>query len=244
MEGAGRWPGNPCVGWPARWHPARTGRNRCGSQHMGKNQSIAALVAEPATSVPRETREIAMKSTVAIFGSCLLFAARPASAGSDCADWNTGEFFKTATAEEVTGCLRSGSDPERTGRARLHPAALGGVQQSRRHRCPARSRSRYQARDGNGETALHHSVSHAHPDVTTALLKAGADPNARDAFGSTPMHLAARFNKTPAVTTMLLDAGADPAARNAEGETPRDFAARNQALENTGAYRRLHDAGF
>ena len=52
-----------------------------------------------------------MKSTVAIFGSCLLFAARPASAGSDCADWNTGEFFKTATAEEVIGCLRSGSDP-------------------------------------------------------------------------------------------------------------------------------------
>ncbi|MCY3763441.1 MAG: ankyrin repeat domain-containing protein, partial [Gemmatimonadetes bacterium] len=70
------------------------------------------------------------------------------------------------------------------------------------------------------------------------------DTNARDSNGNTSLHLAARFNKTPAVTTMLLDAGADPAARNAEGETPLDFAARNEALENTGAYRRLHDAGF
>ena len=51
-----------------------------------------------------------MKATVAILGSCLLSAAGPA-AGADCDDWNTGEFFKTATAAEVTGCLQAGADP-------------------------------------------------------------------------------------------------------------------------------------
>ena len=75
-------------------------------------------------------------------------------------------------------------------------------------------------------------------------LGAGADPNARDEFGFTPLHRAAR-SQTPAVITALVNAGADPNARterpSAYGFTPLHLAAFGQtpavvtALLNAGA---------
>lgn len=47
--------------------------------------------------------------------------------------------------------------------------------------------------------------------------------NARRDDGSTPLHLAARFDQKDAVE-LLLDHGADPAARDADGRTPADVA--------------------
>lgn len=44
-------------------------------------------------------------------------------------------------------------------------------------------------------------------------LEAGADLNARDENGLTPLHRAAAFSKTPAVVNALLEAGADLNAR-------------------------------
>ena len=57
------------------------------------------------------------------------------------------------------------------------------------------------------------------------LLEAGADPNARDVSGWTPLHKAAGFNANPAVVGALLDAGADVHARDADGWTPLHLAA-------------------
>ena len=51
-------------------------------------------------------------------------------------------------------------------------------------------------------------------------LHTGADPNARDRNGSTPLHNAAQSNLNPAVIEALLEAGADP---NARDETLLDF---------------------
>ena len=48
--------------------------------------------------------------------------------------------------------------------------------------------------------------------------------HARSGDGSTPLHLAARFDERSAAE-LLLEHGADPAARNAEGRTPADVAA-------------------
>ena len=62
----------------------------------------------------------------------------------------------------------------------------------------------------------------------TRCLQAGADPNARDERGWTPLHHAARYNANPAVIAVLLEAGADPAARG-QDFTPLHLAASNNA---------------
>ena len=48
--------------------------------------------------------------------------------------------------------------------------------------------------------------------------------NARAADGSTPLHLAARFDQRDAAE-LLLEHGADPAARDGDGRTPVEVAA-------------------
>ena len=80
--------------------------------------------------------------------------------------------------------------------------------------------------------------------MTAALLDAGADPNAREEFGFTPLHQAAAFNVNPAVTTALLDAGADPNARAEDGQTAWDLAQDNEALKGTDVWWRLNETRF
>ena len=51
------------------------------------------------------------------------------------------------------------------------------------------------------------------------LLAAGADPNARDADGRTPLHYAAEQCRAD-IAELLLKHGADPNARDADGDMP------------------------
>ena len=78
------------------------------------------------------------------------------------------------------------------------------------------------------ETSAHTAVP--------ALLEAGADVNAEDAKGLTPLHWAA-LTKGPEVITTLIEAGADPDARTKNGMTPLDVAIRQKATENADALR-------
>ena len=77
--------------------------------------------------------------------------------------------------------------------------------------------------------------------MIAALLDAGADIEARESRGMTPLHVAADGD-VPAVVAALLDAGADPKALDERAWTPWDWARTNNDLGGTQAYRRLRDA--
>jgi ankyrin repeat protein len=76
-------------------------------------------------------------------------------------------------------------------------------------------------------TALLMSAPFGPPDLIRALLDAGADVNARDVRGMTPLMLAIATDRPDkAVIRMLLDHGADPQIKNNKGETAADWARR------------------
>ncbi|MCY4574584.1 MAG: ankyrin repeat domain-containing protein [Gemmatimonadetes bacterium] len=62
------------------------------------------------------------------------------------------------------------------------------------------------------------------PTIVRLLLQAGADPNAPDDNGLTPLHRGSE-NRNPMVVTHLLDAGADLNARDNDGYTALHWAA-------------------
>ncbi len=70
-------------------------------------------------------------------------------------------------------------------------------------------------------TALAAAITLGRVDLTTCLLRAGADPNivGRREFGDTPLTVAARGGKEE-IVNLLLDAGADPNVSPKDGYTP------------------------
>lgn len=75
--------------------------------------------------------------------------------------------------------------------------------------------------------------------VIDALLKAGADINAKSNDGATALMIAALYNPNPEVILELLKAGADPKVKNTDGKTAFDYAQTRADLKGTDALTKL-----
>ena len=83
--------------------------------------------------------------------------------------------------------------------------------------------------DDDGWTALH-IASWSDNKYVVELLKNGADKNAQNNDGTTPLHHAARWNSAEAIS-VLLQYGASTNIRNKKGRTPYDIALSSKKKE-------------
>ena len=124
----------------------------------------------------------------------------PASGQEDCENWNTHGFFANATVDSVTACLEAGADVNARTDSTFDSFSFSGV--------------------FGHYTPLHFATIYSWGGMVTVLLAAGAEVDARDLDGETPLHWAAERNRNPAVIAELVEAGADLNARDGKGNTP------------------------
>ena len=150
-----------------------------------------------------------------------------------CGGWNTEWLWTSASAADIQACLVVGTDPnarDSEGRTPLHWTAWSDGP-SRISPLPG---------DGRLERLIDawQRVWRGRPAAVAVLLKANADPNARDSGGSTPLHWASRIGPwwtedLPGLSVYgaLLKAGADPNSQDGDGRTPLHMAVSVRDLE-------------
>lgn len=162
-------------------------------------------------------------------------------AAQDCQNWNTAEYFKTATMEDVRACLDAGVDVKAWGDYRKTPLhwAAEYNQDPDVIQALLDVGAEVNARVDDGDTPLQVALSprsSRNPAVIEALLKAGADPNVRGSADWTPLHNAAYDAEDADLIKALLEAGAELEARtgmtphSAGGKTPLHVAVSSDAV--------------
>jgi ankyrin repeat protein len=94
----------------------------------------------------------------------------------------------------------------------------------------AKTRPDVNQRSADGTSALHWAVYHNDVDLVERLLVAGADPDASNDYGATPMSEAAVVGNVD-VLTKLLKHRADVESRNADGQTALMILARTDNVD-------------
>ena len=159
----------------------------------------------------------------------------------------SGDFWKTATVEDVNSAVANGVDVtarDGYGQTALMTAALFNPSPEIVDQL-VKLGADINARDEYGWTPLMLAAGkNENLEVTTVLLEAGADINARDEYGWTPLMLAARFDKNPEVITVLLNTGAEANLKSDEGKTAFDYAEENEHIKGSPAYWELNDRRF
>jgi ankyrin repeat protein len=116
--------------------------------------------------------------------------------------------------------------PDRDGRYPIHYQALEGrvVELERSLQAGVDA----DVTDSAGFTPLHFAAQSLHPEAVRLLIGAGAELEARNRFGATPLLVALGNARDDdhGVVGLLLDAGADMDAANSAGVSPRSLAER------------------
>lgn len=138
-------------------------------------------------------------------------------------------------AEIAKLLLKAGADPngkDRLGRTVTHHAVkMTDAASIVRLLGEAGARIDERANDLAGMTPLHYAIEHYLEDkdreetalAIRILSHLGANTNATDAAGRSPLTIAAAYNQ-PELIKLLIELGADPEQTAADGKTPLDFA--------------------
>ncbi len=146
----------------------------------------------------------------------------------DLAQWNTDDFFKTTTADQVRDCLNFGANinmRDKGGYTPLHRAAYNN-ENSDVIITLINAGTNINVQNTDGETPLHAAaLNNKNPDVIITLINAGANINVQNKDGYTPLHRAAKNNENPDVINTLLNAGANINVQDKNDNTPLHHAA-------------------
>lgn len=159
-----------------------------------------------------------------------------------CTDWNSYDFWKTATADLVSRCLPSmdlAASPNADKYA-IHYAA-SKADSAEIMQILIDAGADLEARDAHGATALISAAFNQNADITASLITAGANVAAENDNGATALHFAA-LNNGPAVLTQLMNAGADIYSTDSNGKTAFDYAKRGQTDSSLNNYLILKQA--
>ena len=137
-----------------------------------------------------------------------------------------GRACRTARASRCS-CSRGRNGASAAAGSLLDAAGCGESGDATRALALDREARRRQRAGADGTTALHWAVHHDDLELVERLIRAGANVNAKNDFGATPMSEAAVVGNAELLEA-LLEAGADVESPNADGQTALMVVARTQ----------------